>query len=219
VDDFFGYVDAHADTYVARLAEAVAIPSISAEPEHRGDVVRMCQWAAEWVQRLGGTAVLKDIGLQKVRATHCPSARCGVGVSPSRPTLTHTAPHGAPGVCCLARTNMCGLYVQWCLAYGGGGLWGWGLGEVSCLSSVAVQRPKPWNPGSSWLYLPRVASHLLPPTPCLPPPDAGHRGASPAPRGAGHHSCRRGPDQEDRVRVRAPGRAARQEGVCSVLYL
>ena len=37
---------------------------MSAEAEHRDDVVRMCQWAADWVVRLGGTAELRDIGEQ-----------------------------------------------------------------------------------------------------------------------------------------------------------
>lgn len=38
------YVDEHADHFVERLREAVEIPSVSAEPERRPDVLRMIEW-------------------------------------------------------------------------------------------------------------------------------------------------------------------------------
>ncbi|VDM48962.1 unnamed protein product [Toxocara canis] len=39
-----GDIDEHAKKYVDRLRDAVAIPSVSAEPEHRKDVQRMMEW-------------------------------------------------------------------------------------------------------------------------------------------------------------------------------
>ena len=61
---FFSFVDQHADEYVARLAEMVAIPSVSAEPQRRPDVVRMVHWVQGWCDRLGGVTHLENIGDQ-----------------------------------------------------------------------------------------------------------------------------------------------------------
>jgi len=44
----------HELEYVARLREAVAIPSVSLEPERRGDCDRMSTWLHAWAQDLGG---------------------------------------------------------------------------------------------------------------------------------------------------------------------
>jgi nonspecific dipeptidase len=57
--DFFNFVDAHEDIYVDRLKEAVAIASVSAWPENRGEIVRMMDWTKDWIVKLGGTAELK----------------------------------------------------------------------------------------------------------------------------------------------------------------
>ena len=38
------YIDEHQKDYVQRLSDAVAIPSVSAWPEHRPEVVRMVHW-------------------------------------------------------------------------------------------------------------------------------------------------------------------------------
>lgn len=50
-----------------RLAEWVAIQSVSAWPEKRGEIRRMMEVAAKEIERLGGTTKLMDIGKQKVR--------------------------------------------------------------------------------------------------------------------------------------------------------
>jgi hypothetical protein len=39
------YIDDHAGKYIDRLAETVAIASVSADPDRRPDVVRMMEWA------------------------------------------------------------------------------------------------------------------------------------------------------------------------------
>lgn len=49
-----------------RLADWVAIQSVSAWPEKRGEIKRMMEVAAKDIERLGGTTQLMDIGKQKV---------------------------------------------------------------------------------------------------------------------------------------------------------
>lgn len=49
-----------------RLAEWVAIQSVSAWPEKRGEIRHMMEVAAKEIERLGGTTKLMDIGKQKV---------------------------------------------------------------------------------------------------------------------------------------------------------
>ena len=38
-------IDDHKAEYIERLRHAVAIPSVSADPEHRKDLVHMSNWA------------------------------------------------------------------------------------------------------------------------------------------------------------------------------
>ncbi|KAK2830465.1 hypothetical protein Q5P01_018396 [Channa striata] len=62
----FKYVDEHQDDYVKRLAEWVAVQSVSAWPEKRGEIRRMMEMAAKDIEKLGGTVELVDIGTQKL---------------------------------------------------------------------------------------------------------------------------------------------------------
>ncbi|KAK3511792.1 hypothetical protein QTP70_023190 [Hemibagrus guttatus] len=62
----FKYVDEHQDEYVKRLADWVAVQSVSAWPEKRGEIKKMMEMAAKDIERLGGTAELVDIGKQKL---------------------------------------------------------------------------------------------------------------------------------------------------------
>ena len=57
--DFFRFVDEHVEEYVARLKEAVAIPSVSAWPANRSEIQRMMEWTQAWIIKLGGVAELK----------------------------------------------------------------------------------------------------------------------------------------------------------------
>lgn len=50
-----------------RLAEWVAVQSVSAWPEKRGEIKKMMQMAAKDIERLGGTVEMVDIGQQTVR--------------------------------------------------------------------------------------------------------------------------------------------------------
>lgn len=62
----FQYIDEHQNEYVQRLSEAVSIPSVSAWPEHRPEVVRMVQWTKSQLEALGVQVELADIGEQKL---------------------------------------------------------------------------------------------------------------------------------------------------------
>ncbi|KAG9479124.1 hypothetical protein GDO78_012670 [Eleutherodactylus coqui] len=62
----FQYVDCHQDVYVKRLSEWVAIQSVSAWAEKRGEIKKMMEVAAKEIERLGGCAELVDIGKQKL---------------------------------------------------------------------------------------------------------------------------------------------------------
>ena len=48
------------DAYKAELAELIAIPSVSADPAHRGDVVAAAEWVAAKVRDAGGEAEVVD---------------------------------------------------------------------------------------------------------------------------------------------------------------
>ncbi|KAL1771299.1 cytosolic non-specific dipeptidase [Sigmodon hispidus] len=55
----FQYIDENQDRFVKKLAEWVAIQSVSAWPEKRGEIRRM-------MEMLGGSVELVDIGKQKL---------------------------------------------------------------------------------------------------------------------------------------------------------
>ena len=61
---FFAYVDAHLDSYIARLTEAVAIPSVSADGARRGDCFKMVHHYRAMMDQLGVTTVLRELGPQ-----------------------------------------------------------------------------------------------------------------------------------------------------------
>ncbi|KAM4688467.1 cytosolic non-specific dipeptidase [Discoglossus pictus] len=64
--EYFEYIDKNQDLYVKRLAEWVAIQSVSAWPEKRCEIKKMMEVGAKEIERLGGTAELVDIGKQKL---------------------------------------------------------------------------------------------------------------------------------------------------------
>ncbi len=49
-----------------RLAQWVAVQSVSAWPEKRGEIKKMMEMAAKDIERLGGTVEMVDVGMQKV---------------------------------------------------------------------------------------------------------------------------------------------------------
>eukprot|EP00126_Sphaerothecum_destruens_P009139 Sdes_comp20437_c1_seq1m14594 len=60
----FKYIQGNSDLYVKRLAEAVAIPSVSSDPERRNECIRMMHYTSEIIQNLGGKTRLVDLGKQ-----------------------------------------------------------------------------------------------------------------------------------------------------------
>jgi len=60
----FKHIDAHQAQYIATLAEAVAIKSVSAWPDCRPEIKRMVEWTKTRLEKLGATCELKDIGMQ-----------------------------------------------------------------------------------------------------------------------------------------------------------
>jgi cytosolic nonspecific dipeptidase len=61
VQSYFNYIDENTSLYKERLAEAVAIPSVSAElDEHLDDIIHMMEWTKAHITRLKGRAVLMD---------------------------------------------------------------------------------------------------------------------------------------------------------------
>lgn len=62
----FKYVDDNQDRYIKKLAEWVAIQSVSAWPEKRGEIRKMMEVAAADIKQLGGSVELVDIGKQKL---------------------------------------------------------------------------------------------------------------------------------------------------------
>ena len=47
------FINTNRDKYVEELKQYLAIPSISALPQHAGDVKRCAEWTAEEMRRIG----------------------------------------------------------------------------------------------------------------------------------------------------------------------
>ncbi|CAB1421586.1 unnamed protein product, partial [Pleuronectes platessa] len=60
----FKHVEEQQDTYVQRLADWVAVQSVSAWPEKREEIKKMMEMAAEEIKRLGGEVEMVDMGKQ-----------------------------------------------------------------------------------------------------------------------------------------------------------
>jgi acetylornithine deacetylase/succinyl-diaminopimelate desuccinylase-like protein len=63
MNNVIDFINTHRDRYVDELKDYLAIPSISALPQHKGDVRRTAEWSAEEMRR---------IGLQNVRLIETP---------------------------------------------------------------------------------------------------------------------------------------------------
>eukprot|EP00854_Cymbomonas_tetramitiformis_P021716 gene21716-26118_t len=53
-EELFAFLTNNLDTYVERLSEFVAIPSVSAEADRRPECVRAVEWYKSWCEKLGG---------------------------------------------------------------------------------------------------------------------------------------------------------------------
>ncbi|OMH79304.1 Cys-Gly metallodipeptidase dug1 [Zancudomyces culisetae] len=89
VQEYFDHIDSNTGYLVEQLREVVAIPSISADVEHRGEVVRMAEWLKARWEGLG--AELADIGIQELegKVVPLPPVILGrYGNDPNKKTVT-----------------------------------------------------------------------------------------------------------------------------------
>lgn len=63
---YSSHIDANKTKYISTLKEAVAIPSVSAWPDNRKDVVKMVEWTAERLKALGASVEFCDVGTQEL---------------------------------------------------------------------------------------------------------------------------------------------------------
>ncbi|XP_072118745.1 cytosolic non-specific dipeptidase isoform X2 [Mobula birostris] len=66
----FKYIDDNQDLYVTRLAEWVAIQSVSALPEKRSEIIRMVELVSKEIEKLGGSVELAENGQQTVECSN-----------------------------------------------------------------------------------------------------------------------------------------------------
>jgi len=91
LNKLFKYIDEHKSEYIECLKEAVAIPSVSAWPDNRKDIVRMTEWTAERLKKLGVEVTFRDVGTQVLhdgRKLPLPPVILGVlGKDPKKKTV------------------------------------------------------------------------------------------------------------------------------------
>ena len=65
--------------WVEELREFIAIPSVSADPAHREDVLRAADWLAQLIKRSGGEAEVTPFGERELVLGEIPANANGVG--------------------------------------------------------------------------------------------------------------------------------------------
>ncbi|KAF9453338.1 glutamate carboxypeptidase [Macrolepiota fuliginosa MF-IS2] len=70
--EFLKYVDDNANNFIQRLADAVAIPSISGDASRRQDVIKMANWLNNQLKAVGVTTELKDLGTEQIEGQTLP---------------------------------------------------------------------------------------------------------------------------------------------------
>lgn len=79
------------DVYVERLAECVALDGVSADPTRRHRIVETVAWAQKWIERLGGSTRLVELGDQTLAdGSKCPLPPvllAEIGNDPAKKTL------------------------------------------------------------------------------------------------------------------------------------
>lgn len=64
LDKFLSQVDKNQKAYIDRLAESVAIPSVSGDASYRKHVFEMADWLKQQLDKLGATSEFKQLGKQ-----------------------------------------------------------------------------------------------------------------------------------------------------------
>jgi acetylornithine deacetylase/succinyl-diaminopimelate desuccinylase-like protein len=67
------------DTWLDELREFIAIPSVSADPAHQGDLQRAAEWVRDFVKRTGGEAELVRHGTRDLVIGDIPASTNGSG--------------------------------------------------------------------------------------------------------------------------------------------
>jgi len=83
MNDVFDFINVNRDRYIDELKEYLAIPSVSALPQHAGDVRRAAEWTAE---------ALRKAGMQNVRVMDTPGHPVVYGEwlgAPGKPTILY----------------------------------------------------------------------------------------------------------------------------------
>src|SRR4026209_1844535 len=81
MNNVIDFINTHRDPYVEELKTSLAIPSISALPQHAADVKRCAEWTADEMRR---------IGMQNVRLVETPGNPVVYGAwlgAPGAPTI------------------------------------------------------------------------------------------------------------------------------------
>ncbi|KAI0767216.1 hypothetical protein C8Q74DRAFT_1370039 [Fomes fomentarius] len=89
--EFIDFIDANADKFIGRLADAVKIHSVSGDRELRGEVIAMGDWLNDQLKGLGVTTKRVDLGPQTENVDdplHLPPAILGrIGDDPNKKTV------------------------------------------------------------------------------------------------------------------------------------
>ncbi|KAJ7510601.1 hypothetical protein B0H11DRAFT_1700711 [Mycena galericulata] len=88
--DLLSYIDANEKSFIARLSEAVAIPSISGDPAFRPSVLKMSDWLNAQLRAVGVTTKQVDLGTHVMdgQTLPLPSAILGkIGEDKSKKTV------------------------------------------------------------------------------------------------------------------------------------
>ncbi|KAJ7445447.1 hypothetical protein FB451DRAFT_1376152 [Mycena latifolia] len=88
--ELLSYIDAHTDAFIARLSEAVAIPSISGDPAFRPAVHKMSDWLAAQLRAVGVEVKQVDLGTHGMdgQTLPLPPVILGkIGSSPNKKTV------------------------------------------------------------------------------------------------------------------------------------
>lgn len=64
LEKVFKHIDANKASYIQNLKDAVAIQSVSASPEKRGDITTMVKYVVAKLEKLGVSTTLRDVGTQ-----------------------------------------------------------------------------------------------------------------------------------------------------------
>ncbi|EJD05311.1 CNDP dipeptidase [Fomitiporia mediterranea MF3/22] len=87
---FLGYVDANAEKFIKRLADAVAIPSVSADASYRPHVFRMAEFLANELKSVGCEVKAVPLGKQVLDGQEIdlpPALLASIGNDPSKKTI------------------------------------------------------------------------------------------------------------------------------------